>query len=290
MRDCVNWLLRIENESADIYKLAAKLFAEDKEFEELLNNLAADEENHHELIEKASDILKNTEESSLKTIHISVDKDTRDRLREPLVEFTRALEDKTMLSQDKTLGYIIDTEFSELNDLFAYIIDSLKDVSNEFITVATKIQQHRRRIERFLESNMKYEDHLKKIKELPSLWNERLLIVDDSEIVTTLFSAVLSREGQIDCARNGREALEKLNDNFYAAIISDIEMPVMNGLSFYKAALEKFPNIKDRFIFITGTDNQDDIRYLIENKIQHILKPAPINEIRSTVVKTIGRL
>jgi len=122
MRDCVNWLLRIENESADIYKLAAKLFAEDKEFEELLNNLAADEENHHELIEKASDILKNTEESSLKTIHISVDKDTRDRLREPLVEFTRALEDKTMLSQDKTLGYIIDTEFSELNDLFAYII------------------------------------------------------------------------------------------------------------------------------------------------------------------------
>jgi CheY-like chemotaxis protein len=59
----------------------------------------------------------------------------------------------------------------------------------------------------------------------------KVLVVDDDPVVTTSFDRVLSREGYVVVtARNGTEALDKLNSGDYDVVYTDIRMPGMDGL------------------------------------------------------------
>lgn len=58
-----------------------------------------------------------------------------------------------------------------------------------------------------------------------------VLIVDDDEISIDLLSNVLSSSGyDVLTARNGKEALEKLRESHCRLVVSDLEMPEMDGL------------------------------------------------------------
>jgi adenylate cyclase len=59
---------------------------------------------------------------------------------------------------------------------------------------------------------------------------KRILIVDDDDAIRALLMTVLRRRGfQLDSARNGVEALEKLAACCYSLVILDLMMPRMNG-------------------------------------------------------------
>ncbi|MFZ5765502.1 MAG: response regulator [Thermodesulfobacteriota bacterium] len=60
---------------------------------------------------------------------------------------------------------------------------------------------------------------------------KRFLVVDDQSMIRC-FLKDLFRHFDLDCeeARNGREAIEKWEQEKYTAILMDIEMPVMDGL------------------------------------------------------------
>jgi len=59
----------------------------------------------------------------------------------------------------------------------------------------------------------------------------KVLVVDDDPVVGTSFNRVLSHEGYIVVtARNGAEALDKLNEGEYDVVYTDIKMPGMDGL------------------------------------------------------------
>lgn len=60
----------------------------------------------------------------------------------------------------------------------------------------------------------------------------RILIVDDNQIALTLLSTALSQAGhQVDQAHNGDEALEWVRKGVHRLIISDWDMPMMDGLT-----------------------------------------------------------
>lgn len=63
--------------------------------------------------------------------------------------------------------------------------------------------------------------------------NYKILLVDDSATTRTLEKNILSKIGyQIETAENPLEAFEKMKISHFDIIISDFEMPVMNGLEF----------------------------------------------------------
>ena len=63
----------------------------------------------------------------------------------------------------------------------------------------------------------------------------RVLLVDDDEIVREVLSALLVRHGyEVETAANGQEALTKIGSGFYDHIITDLSMPVMDGLALLK--------------------------------------------------------
>jgi CheY-like chemotaxis protein len=88
--------------------------------------------------------------------------------------------------------------------------------------------------------------------------NKKILLVDDTPEFLEIFKFKLNQLGFIiDTANNGKEALEKINQNDYDLIILDVMMPEMDGV---ETALEimKIKDSKDiKFVFLTnyGEDN-----------------------------------
>jgi CheY-like chemotaxis protein len=59
---------------------------------------------------------------------------------------------------------------------------------------------------------------------------KRILVVDDDAAIRTLLLTVLRRRGlAVDTAKNGAEAMEKLQRCSYAVMLLDLMMPVASG-------------------------------------------------------------
>jgi len=72
----------------------------------------------------------------------------------------------------------------------------------------------------------------------------KVLVVDDEEMIRRLLVTILSKHGQ-DCeeAKDGFEALDKMKKSHFDAVITDIEMPKMNGVALTKTLLDEYPDL-----------------------------------------------
>jgi CheY-like chemotaxis protein len=83
-----------------------------------------------------------------------------------------------------------------------------------------------------------------------------VLLVDDEETFRSILRDILSAKGwEVVQARNGQEAMQKLSSFHVDIIVSDIYMPVMDGLKL-NAAVRADPKIAQMpFLFISGYDD-----------------------------------
>jgi len=79
-----------------------------------------------------------------------------------------------------------------------------------------------------------------------------VLIVDDEPDLLELTKIYLEKTGEftVDIAESAREALEKMQTIIYDAIVSDYEMPEMNGIEFLKTVRGSSSDMP--FIIFTG--------------------------------------
>ena len=117
-----------------------------------------------------------------------------------------------------------------------------------------------------------------------SLQKKKIMIVDDEAYITELFGTYLSRMGfLIQSCNRGEEALRIYPDFMPDLVLSDYDMPEMTGLELYK----KIKEIKDDqpFVMITGAFlSPEDLKYLREQKIPQLIKPANLEtELLETV-------
>jgi len=101
------------------------------------------------------------------------------------------------------------------------------------------------------------------------------LVVEDEASVLDLIVTILSQTGwRVDVATGGREGLERVRNQRYDLIVSDIRMPDGDGESFYKEATQDDPALGQRFIFITGdTANRDAFAFLKDAGVLILEKP-----------------
>jgi two-component system response regulator PilR (NtrC family) len=109
--------------------------------------------------------------------------------------------------------------------------------------------------------------------------SERILVVDDEDIIRESLCYILSNEGfQVDQAENGKVAYEKTLENYYDLVITDIEMPQMKGTEL----LEKVSAVTSStsFIVITAYGSLDTaIKALRAGAQDYILKPVEFDEL-----------
>lgn len=115
-----------------------------------------------------------------------------------------------------------------------------------------------------------------------------LLIVDDFEVDRQILRESLTSIKGIninivgDC-ENGKKALEFIENSEVHIVISDIEMPFMNGLEFAKNINLKYPNIK--IIFCSLYDEFEYARKaLFLNTYGYILKPIDKDELYKCII------
>ncbi|MDH3975169.1 MAG: response regulator [Deltaproteobacteria bacterium] len=105
---------------------------------------------------------------------------------------------------------------------------------------------------------------------------ESFLIVDDDARLWAIYKSLMGvkfRDALISCAGNGIEALQKAGESDYSLIISDIDMPEMDGIDFHKNMKRDYPFLARKTVFITGSTNRADISYMEQENILWLLKP-----------------
>jgi len=71
---------------------------------------------------------------------------------------------------------------------------------------------------------------------------KKILIVDDEEAITKLITLVFSREGyEVKTAENGDQALKIIQKENIHVIITDLNMPEMNGIKLCRAIRKTVP-------------------------------------------------
>ena len=111
----------------------------------------------------------------------------------------------------------------------------------------------------------------------------KVLCADDDDNIRELCSIALSKAGFApDTASNGREALEKLQDNEYAAILLDLAMPSVHGATILAVLHRERPELLRRIIVVTGTSDAvvDGVRYPVAAVLR---KPVSIDALVAEV-------
>ncbi len=100
-----------------------------------------------------------------------------------------------------------------------------------------------------------------------------VLVVDDEPIVLKSCERILGAEGYyVETALNANEAFERLQNNSFDLLLTDIVMPDMDGLEFAKLVREKSPEIN--LVIMTGYPSQENIKIALGLRIvDYLTKP-----------------
>ncbi|WP_319579643.1 response regulator [uncultured Methanospirillum sp.] len=84
-----------------------------------------------------------------------------------------------------------------------------------------------------------------------------ILLVDDEPVLLDLGSFYLTQREHftVDTASNGKEALERLEKHPYQIVVSDYDMPYMNGIELLREVKKRSPN--QPFIIFTGKGREE---------------------------------
>jgi CheY-like chemotaxis protein len=280
MKEEIRWLISIERMAGNLYGKAADYFSADEELSTFLHDLAEDEAWHYHIMGSAAEYTRTHPE--VEPLQLLLDARTREKIHAPFLENTRLLK-QGLLTKDSIVDCIGITEFSEWNELFLYVVNSLKKESREFQYVAARMQGHLQHIKDFLASRPEAASLLEKMRKLPEVWREKILIVEDSPSLLEIMDSILSRYYMTTTAENGRAGFEKLKENHFDVIISDIDMPEMNGMELYREAIKYDPDIGGRFLFFSAFKTEEHENFLREHHIPYLMKPASLADIREKI-------
>lgn len=118
----------------------------------------------------------------------------------------------------------------------------------------------------------------------------KFLVVDDSPtVLSVVCSALINRLGaeKIYTAKNGQEALKLLEAKDIDIIISDWEMPLVNGIELLQH-VRKSHRVKDiPFIMMTARGGRDCVVTAVQNGVSHyVVKPFSADKLEDAVNKS----
>src|SRR5579871_1745199 len=118
----------------------------------------------------------------------------------------------------------------------------------------------------------------------------RVLIADDEESMRLLVARAIAMDGHdIVTAQDGAEALDILTreDGAFDLLLTDIQMPVMDGIALALSAARDFPKVT--VLLMTGFADQRE-RASNLNAIVHdvITKPFSVADIRTAVADALA--
>lgn len=117
----------------------------------------------------------------------------------------------------------------------------------------------------------------------------RILIVDDEKNIRLTVAAALEGAGfEVDTARDGAEALDKLDVETYWLVLLDIKMPGMDGMEVLRRLRDVRPEVRVVMITAHG-DVESAVEAMKLGAVDFLPKPFSPGEIRGIVQKIRDR-
>jgi signal transduction histidine kinase/CheY-like chemotaxis protein len=125
---------------------------------------------------------------------------------------------------------------------------------------------------------------------LASWAGARILVVEDEPTVARLISDVLEDEGlDVEALLDGREALERANEEDFDLVICDMKMPELDGEHFYKTLAASGNPLSRRFLFVTGDVVAAHTHDFLERyQLPHVAKPFRVEELTEKVRRVLN--
>lgn len=110
----------------------------------------------------------------------------------------------------------------------------------------------------------------------------RILLVDDEPLVGTVFQDAFS-DHEVVFYTDAHTALAHLAvDSSFDVVVSDSRMPGMTGASFFDEATRSHPELRSRFVFVTGTIEPEELARLERRSERNVVqKPFSVDAIRA---------
>jgi PAS domain S-box-containing protein len=121
---------------------------------------------------------------------------------------------------------------------------------------------------------------------------KKVMVVDDEPAIVDLLTEILQQMGHIaDVARDGNEAMNKLEEQEYDLIIADLRMPSgFTGDRLHKFIKIKNPDLAQRMVFITGdVTNPETEKFLQSTGNPYLEKPFLLGKLRDTIQRSLGK-
>ena len=120
--------------------------------------------------------------------------------------------------------------------------------------------------------------------------NNHILVVDDSSTIRTIVKDAFEKAGfNVTTAVDGKDALKKIRSDPPDLILSDIDMPEMNGIELCnKVRID--PELKAiPFVIMSANDNRATMRQLLEKGVSaYLVKPFNMEQMVITVEKLLS--
>ena len=121
----------------------------------------------------------------------------------------------------------------------------------------------------------------------------RVLVVDDTSVSRALICDGLDQIGikNVSIARDGEEGFQSMRTKPSHVIISDLNMPKLDGLGLLRAVREYEPTKKVAFILVTGRGDNAVIETGKKYGLNNFLpKPFTIASLKASLEAVVGRL
>ena len=117
-----------------------------------------------------------------------------------------------------------------------------------------------------------------------------ILVVDDEATHRMLMRNYLLMEGwTVFTAEDGEEALEKMGKQKIDLIVSDVYMPIMDGIKLHRTIREIPGYERLPFLFVSAYDDEHTMDAVKDPKIDGFLKKGkPVSELKEWILYLSG--
>jgi signal transduction histidine kinase len=117
----------------------------------------------------------------------------------------------------------------------------------------------------------------------------RVLAVDDEALLLKAYRRMLADVHDVVTALGGRDALLILQkQTAFDIILCDLQMPEMSGMELYSTVKAQYPQLEDRFVFVTGGAFSAEAKRFLDQGVTCLGKPFRIEELLHVIEQKIG--
>lgn len=194
-------------------------------------------------------------------------------------EFRQVSEGLTRRFQGTGLGLSIVKKYTELlgGNIYLESEERKGSIFTLELPIKNAVAMENISIQKLNENNNQPEDHTVK----DNVEKEKILHVEDDKSTIDVFNRALSRQYNVESAASAENALSKIKENNYAAILMDINLGQgINGVELTQE-IRKNPNYKKTpIIAVTAYASDNDKKEFLSHGMSHyIAKPFMMGEL-----------